>query len=146
MCNIRVKVKVLRENAIVPRYQTEGAAGFDFHAAIDEPLIIAPGEWAEVPFGIAMEIPVGYELRVRSRSGLAFQNRVVAYHGLVDSDYRGELSVLLHNAGIAPYKVQPGQRVAQGVISRYTTACFVVSKELSATERGANGFGSTGVH
>lgn len=146
MGSVRVKIKKLREDAIVPQYQSEGAAGFDFHAAIDEPIIIQPDEWKEVPFGIALELPIGFELRVRSRSGLAFRDHIIAYHGLVDSDYRGELSVLLHNAGPEAYTVSPGQRVAQGVISKYESVVFIVSDELSETERGANGFGSTGVN
>jgi dUTP pyrophosphatase len=144
MKNLKVKIKKLRGDAMVPNYQTVGAAGFDFYAAIDDTIAIQPGEWAVIPFGVAMEIPEGYELRIRSRSGMAFKNRVVAYHGLVDSDFRGELSVLLHNFGNEVYLVAPGQRVAQGVISRYETACFVVCDELSDTARGENGFGSTG--
>jgi len=94
---IEVKIKKLRENATIPRYQTDGAAGFDFYAAIDENIVITPDEWIAAPFGIAIEIPKGYELRIRSRSGLAFNDRIIAYHGLIDSDFRGELSVLLHN-------------------------------------------------
>ena len=144
MSKQKVSYVKMRENAIEPKYHTDGAAGFDFYAAIDKPINIKPGEWAEVPFGIAMEIPVGYELRVRSRSGLAFKHSVIAYHGLIDSDYRGELSVLLHNTGSEEYVVLPGDRVAQGVLSRYETAIFEEVSELSDTKRGTSGFGSTG--
>jgi dUTP pyrophosphatase len=144
MNTINVKTKKLRENAVIPHYQTAGAAGFDFHAAISNTIEIAPGEWREIPFGIAMEIPEGYELRIRSRSGLAFGYHVIAYHGLIDSDYRGELSVLLHNAGEHTFSVHPGDRIAQGVISRYETAIFEEASELSETNRGIHGFGSTG--
>ncbi|MCQ2570862.1 MAG: dUTP diphosphatase [Candidatus Saccharibacteria bacterium] len=144
MSEVRVLIKKLDENAVIPRYETDGAAGFDFHATVKEPVHIEPGGWQEIPFGIAMEIPPGYELKIRSRSGPAFNYHVVAYHGLIDSDYRGELSVLLHNRGEATYIVNPGDRVAQGVISRYETAVFEVVPELSATKRGIRGFGSTG--
>ena len=143
---VDVKIKKLRDNAIVPVYQTDGSAGFDFYAAIDSPRYIGPGDWVEIPFGIAMEIPPGYELRIRSRSGLAFKHKLIAYHGLVDSDFRGELSVLLHNAAYDKYVVQPGERIAQGVISKYDIANFILTDELSETARGENGFGSTGKH
>ena len=111
MKSLEVKVKKLREDAIIPKYQTEGAAGFDFHAAIDHDILLRPGDWREISFGIAMEIPSGYELRIRSRSGLAFEHLIIAYHGLIDSDYRGPLSVLLHNASVDDYVIKPGDRV-----------------------------------
>ncbi len=145
MSSLEVKVKKLREDAIIPKYQTEGAAGFDFHAAIDHDILLRPGDWREIPFGIAMEIPPGYELRIRSRSGLAFEHQIIAYHGLIDSDYRGPLSVLLHNASVDDYVIKPGARVAQGVLSRYERANFIEAFELSETARGASGFGSTGL-
>lgn len=145
MSEIKVFVKKLRKDAVIPRYQSKGAAGFDFHAAIDKTIKIKPGKWKEVPFGIAMEIPPGYELKIRSRSGPAFKYRVIAYHGLIDSDFRGELSVLLHNTGKKVYKIKPGDRVAQGEIHSYETASFVEVSKLSETERGAGGFGSTGI-
>ncbi|MBR3323035.1 dUTP diphosphatase [Candidatus Saccharibacteria bacterium] len=145
MSSLEVKVKKLREDAIIPKYQTEGAAGFDFHAAIDHDILLRPGDWREIPFGIAMEIPPGYELRIRSRSGLAFEHQIIAYHGLIDSDYRGPLSVLLHNASVDDYVIKPGARVAQGVLSRYERATFVEALDLSETVRGENGFGSTGL-
>ena len=89
MSTLEVKVKKLREDAIIPEYKTDGAAGFDFHAAIDDTIVMMPNEWHVIPFGIAMEIPDGYELRIRSRRGPALKSQVVAYHGLVDSDFRG---------------------------------------------------------
>ena len=144
MGEVSVKVKKLRDGAIIPRYQSDGAAGFDFHASIDKPVTMMPGDWLNVPFGIAMEIPLGYELRIRSRSSSVFGHHVVAYHGTIDSDYRGELSVLLHNEGQTLYEINPGDRVAQGVISRVETAVFTEVEELSETERGDGGFGSTG--
>ena len=145
MSTLEVKVKKLREDAIIPEYKTDGAAGFDFYAAIDGTVVIMPNEWRVIPFGIAMEIPDGYELRIRSRSGPAFKNQVVAYHGLVDSDFRGELSVLLHNDGATAFIIKPGDRIAQGVLARYERATFVEAPDLSETARGKNGFGSTGI-
>ena len=136
MSTLAVKIKKLRENAKIPEYKTDGAAGFDFYAAIDDNIVIMPNEWYVIPFGIAMEIPDGYELRIRSRSGPAFNHRVIAYHGLVDSDFRGELSVLLHNAGMTAFIVKPGDRIAQGVLSRYERAFFFVADDLADTERG----------
>ena len=140
-----VKVVYARDDARMPEYKTVGAAGFDFHAAIDDEIEIMPNQWRVVPFGIKMEIPYGYELNIRSRSGPAFNDQVIAYHGLVDCDFRGELSVLLFNAGSTPFKIKPGDRVAQGVLSRYERATFVAATSLSETARGENGFGSTGV-
>ena len=139
-----IPIVKLREDAVIPEYKTLGAAGFDFYAAIDDKIEIEPNEWAIVPFGIAMEVPIGYELRIRSRSGPVFKGRVTAYHGLIDSDFRGELSVLLHNQGKEKYVVQPGDRCAQGVILRYEVARFRLVDKLSETERGSGGFGSTG--
>ena len=142
---LQVKIKKLRPDAIIPVYQTSGAAGFDFHAAIDNTIVVMPNEWQVIPFGLAIEMPHGYELRIRSRSGPAFNHHVIAYHGLIDNDYRGELSVLLHNEGVTAFVVKPGDRVAQGVIYRYETANFVEVDLLSETVRGDGGFGSTGV-
>jgi dUTP pyrophosphatase len=145
MSTLTVNVKKCGENAMVPEYKTAGAAGFDFYAAIEKEIVIKPNEWCVIPFGIAMEIPAGYELRIRSRSGTAFNHHVIAYHGLVDSDYRGQLSVMLHNSGTEEFTVKPGDRVAQGVLLRYERAVFNVVEELSETERGDKGFGSTGI-
>lgn len=142
--DVEIKIKKLRDNAIIPRYQTDGAAGFDFHAAIDHMINIQPGEWRNIPFGIAMEIPKGYEMTIRSRSSLMFNDCVIAYHGLIDSDFRGELSVLLHNSGKYGFVVHPGDRIAQGVIRRHDSAVFVEATELTETTRGSGGFGSTG--
>ena len=139
-----IPIVKLREDAVIPKYKTLGAAGFDFYAAIDDKIEIEPDEWAIVPFGIAMEVPLGYELRIRSRSGPVFKGHVTAYHGLIDSDFRGELSVLLHNQGEEKYVIRPGDRCAQGVILRYEVARFRLVDKLSQTERGTGGFGSTG--
>jgi len=145
MGEVLVKIEKKSARGVVPRYESTGAGGFDFHAAINRSVVIWPKGWKVIPFGIAMEIPIGYQLTIRSRSGPAFKRHVTAYHGLIDSDYRGELSVLLHNAGWRPYVIKPGQRVAQGVLSTYETAKFIVVDKLSQTTRGAGGFGSTGL-
>ncbi len=140
----KVPIKLLRKNAIMPKYADLYAAGCDFYAAIDEPVIVEPGKPVEIPFGIALETPPGYKLTIWSRSGLFRKHFITVYYGLIDSNYRGELSVFLINNGNEPYTVNPGDRVAQGVFERYIRADFVKKKKLSKTKRGKNGFGSTG--
>jgi dUTP pyrophosphatase len=136
----------LRPDAIVPRYQTPDAAGMDLHAAVDKPMQIDPGEVVAVPTGLAMAIPRGFEGQVRPRSGLARKQRVTVANapGTVDSDYRGEVMVLLINLGPARFTIEPNDRVAQLVIAPVVQAEVEVVDELPPTERGAGGFGSTG--
>jgi len=128
----------------LPRYETEGSAGLDLRA--DEPFTLAPGERRLVPTGHALEIPPGHEGQVRPRSGLAVRHglAVVNAPGTIDSDYRGEVQVILVNLGKAPVSLARGDRVAQLVIAPVTRAIVEVVEELAATERGAGGFGSTG--
>ncbi len=128
----------------LPRYETEGSAGLDLRA--DEPFTLAPGERRLVPTGLALEIPPGHEGQVRPRSGLAVRHglAVVNAPGTIDSDYRGEVQVILVNLGKAPVSLARGDRVAQLVIAPVTRAIVEVVEELAATERGAGGFGSTG--
>jgi len=142
----RVQIRRLRPDAIVPRYQTADAAGMDLHAALEQPMQIAAGAVAAVPTGLAMAIPRGYEGQVRPRSGLARKHAVTVANapGTVDSDYRAEVMVLLINLGREPYTIQPSDRVAQMVIAQVAQAELVEVEELSATERGSGGFGSTG--
>lgn len=141
-----VKVKKLRENAIIPTYGSEFAAGADLYAAIDEPVTIAPGETKFIPTGLAFEIPVGYAGFVYARSGLASKRGLAPANkvGVIDSDYRGETMTSLHNHGTEPQTVEPGERIAQMVIAPYITANFILSDELEDTVRGEGGFGSTG--
>ena len=141
-----VKVKKLRENAIIPTYASEFAAGADLYAAIDEPVTIAPGETKFIPTGLAFEIPVGYAGFVYARSGLASKRGLAPANkvGVIDSDYRGETMTALHNHGTEPQTVEPGERIAQMVIAPYITANFILSDELEDTVRGEGGFGSTG--
>ncbi len=128
----------------LPRYESEGAAGLDLRA--DEPFTLAPGERRLVPTGLSLEIPPGHEGQVRPRSGLAVRHGLALVNapGTIDSDYRGEVQVVLVNLGQAPVSLARGDRVAQLVIAPVTRATIEVADDLSATDRGAGGFGSTG--
>jgi dUTP pyrophosphatase len=142
----RVQLLRLRPDAFVPRYQTAEAAGLDLHACLDQPMTIVAGAVVAVPTGLAMAIPHGFEGQVRPRSGLAAKHAVTVANapGTIDSDYRGEVKVLLINLGQQPFVVQHGERVAQLVIAPVSRAELVVVDELAETERGSGGFGSTG--
>ncbi len=131
----------------LPGYATAGAAGADLCAAVDCDLVIEPGDRAAVPTGLVVEIPTGFEGQVRPRSGLAIRHglTVVNAPGTIDSDYRGELKVLMVNLGSESATIARGERIAQLIIAPVTRAVFVESAELSASERGDGGFGSTGV-
>ena len=143
---LRVRFRRLRAGAVLPRYMTEGAAGMDLASAADAPITIAPGERLGVPTGWSMELPPGYEAQVRPRSGLSLKHGVTVVNapGTIDSDYRGEIVVLLVNLGQQPYTIAPGDRVAQMVIAPVSRATVEEVVELSATGRGAGGFGHTG--
>ena len=131
-----------------PRYETEGAAGMDLMAAVpeDAPMVLEPGARALVPTGLSIELPPGYEAQVRPRSGLAIKFGITVLNapGTVDSDYRGEVGVILVNLGDAPYIVSRGSRIAQLVVAPVVRGTFVEKHELDVTARGAGGFGSTG--
>lgn len=136
--------KLLTEGAQVPSYSSAHAAGADLFA--DEELLIGPGKWALIKTGIALEIPVGYEVQIRSRSGLALKSGISVLNapGTIDSDYRGEIGVILMNHNDYVYHVHKGDKIAQMVIAQHETAYFFSQDELSTTERGQGGFGSTG--
>ena len=142
----KIAVKKLRERAIIPTYGSAEAAGADLYACLDETVTIAPGQTVFVPTGIAMEVPKGCAGLVYARSsmgakrGLAPANKV----GVIDSDYRGEFFVALHNHGSEPQQVGHGERIAQLLITPVFTPGFVEVAELSDTQRGSGGFGSTG--
>ncbi|MBV8757527.1 MAG: dUTP diphosphatase [Deltaproteobacteria bacterium] len=142
----RVQFRRLRPDAIVPRYMTAGAAGMDLCAAIDAPVVIAAGERVAISTGLAMAIPEGFEGQVRPRSGLAREHGITLVNapGTIDFDYRGPVTVLLVNHGKAPVTIENGQRIAQLVIAPVVQAELEEVDELSATARGAGGFGSTG--
>ena len=129
-----------------PAYQTEHAAGLDVYAAVTEPLTIPPGRVVAVPTGVHLEIPPGYEAQVRPRSGLARKHGIGIPNGpgTIDSDYRGELQVLLINFGSEPYIVQRGDRVAQLVFASVARVSLTVAEELQDTARGDGGFGHSG--
>lgn len=136
----------MREGAILPKYQTLSSAGFDFHAAIDEPYTLKIGEIKAFPTGVGVEIPEGYELQIRPRSGLAYKNKVTMFNGVgtIDADYRGEMQVLLVNHGEEDFVIEPGMRIAQGIVSKFEHVEWAEVDELSETER-SGGFGSTGL-
>ncbi len=138
---------VASEGAVIPCYKTEGAAGADVCALIKEPVTIAPGSFAMIPTGLFFEIPMGYEIQVRPRSGLAAKNGVTVLNtpGTIDSDYRGELKIILINLGKEAFVVNNGERIAQIIVSPVTVASFTITDSLSDTTRGEKGFGSTGV-
>ncbi len=132
--------------AELPSYQSAGAAGADLRAHLAEDLVIPPGTRAVVPTGLRLEIPEGYEGQVRPRSGLAAKAGVTVLNapGTVDSDYRGEVGVILVNLGAEPFRVRHGDRIAQLVIAPVVRAGFVRAEEVGGTARGSGGFGSTG--
>ena len=129
----------------LPRYMTAGAAGMDLRAAIEQPVRVSPGEIARVPCGFAIAIPEGYEGQVRPRSGLAFAHGLTIPNspGTIDSDYRGEVAVLLMNLGKRTVDIVPGERIAQLVICPVVHARLVEVEELETTARGSGGFGHT---
>ncbi|QOG16166.1 MULTISPECIES: dUTP diphosphatase [Bradyrhizobium] len=136
------------EGLPLPAYQTAEAAGLDLMAAVpeSEPLTLAPGQYALVPTGLAIALPPGFEAQVRPRSGLAAKHGVTVLNspGTIDADYRGEIKVILINHGTAPFVIKRGERIAQMVIAPVVQAALVPVATLSATDRGAGGFGSTG--
>jgi dUTP pyrophosphatase len=132
--------------AVAPEYKTEGSAGADLRACLEASVTLAPGERAAIPTGLRIELPPGYEAQVRPRSGLALQKGLTCLNspGTVDSDYRGELKVILVNLGREPATIGSGDRIAQLVIAPVARARFEETQSLGSTERGSGGFGSTG--
>ena len=141
-----IKVKKLRTNALLPTYGSAEAAGADLYACIDESVTIAPGSTVFIPTGLAMEIPKGYAGLIYARSGLACKKGLAPANkvGVIDSDYRGEFMVALHNHGDETQTVNPGDRIAQLVITPVLTPPYEECTELSDTVRSSGGFGSTG--
>ncbi len=141
-----VKIKKLNENAVIPTYGTEFSAGADLYACLDAPVTILPGETKLIKTGLSMEIPPEHAGLVYARSGLASKKGLAPANkvGVVDADYRGEIMVAMLNHSQVEATIEPGERIAQMVITPFVTANFVVSDELSDTARGSGGFGSTG--
>ncbi len=131
----------------LPRYATAGSAGMDISAALNEPLTLAPRAIVMVPTALAIALPQGFEAQIRSRSGLAARHGVFALNapGTIDSDYRGEISVILANFGTEPFVLQRGDRIAQMIIASYSRVQWEQVETLDATDRADGGFGSTGV-
>jgi dUTP diphosphatase len=152
MTGSRAKVRVVQlphaKGLPLPAYQSKGAAGLDLVAALDtqHPLTLAPGARALVPTGLSLELPAGYEAQVRPRSGLALNYGITVLNspGTIDSDYRGEVGVVLANLGHAPFEIRRGERIAQLVVQPVTRAELVEVTQVSDTQRGNGGFGSTG--
>lgn len=143
---MEVKVKKLNQKAILPEYQTEHAAAMDIQACIDEPMVVQPLQRFMVPTGLAFEIPAGYEMQIRARSGLSIKHGITMVNGIgtIDADYRGELNVLMINLGQEAFTIEPGMRVAQMLVKKYEKISWQLTDELSETDRGSGGFGSTG--
>ena len=141
-----IHVKKLRSGAVLPTYGTSGAAGADLYACLEAPVTIAPGQTVFVPTGIALEVPAGCAGLVYARSGLACKRGLAPANkvGVVDSDYRGEINVGLHNHGNQPQRIATGERIAQLLITPVLTPAYEEVEDLTDTLRGGAGFGSTG--
>ncbi|MCB1421219.1 MAG: dUTP diphosphatase [Nitratireductor sp.] len=150
MTDSAISLSVVRlphgEGLDLPAYETSGSAGMDIRAAVDETLVIAPGKRALVPTGLILEIPEGYEVQIRPRSGLAYKHGITCLNtpGTIDSDYRGEIMVLLINLGEEDFAIERGMRIAQMILAPVSRARIETADLASSTERGSGGFGSTG--
>lgn len=145
LSNVCVKCKIL-DGAILPEYKTSQSAGADICAYLEKPILLKKGQRFAVPTGLSFEIPFGYEIQIRPRSGLALNYGVTCLNapGTIDADYRGEVKVVLINLGDEDFEIKNGDRIAQMVIAPVTYCKFEIVNELSCTERGIGGFGSTG--
>ena len=142
-----MKVKILNHSRYaLPEYQTPLSAGLDIRANIKEDITLKPLERAMVPTGLYVELPEGYEMQIRPRSGLAAKHGITVLNspGTIDADYRGEIKVILVNLSNTPFTIEAGERIAQMIVARYEQIEWQAVEELGATERGAGGFGSTG--
>lgn len=141
-----LQIKKLQENAVLPLRATSGSVGYDLCAALEEPVTLNPGETKPVPTGLAMAIPEGYGGFLFARSGLAVKHGIAPANcvGVIDSDYRGEVLIGLHNHGNTPYTIQPGERVGQLVLLAAALPEVMECEALEETQRGTGGFGSTG--
>lgn len=143
---MNIKITKLHKNAILPEYQTAGAAGADLHACLDQAVTLQPMQRQMIPTGVAMEIPEGYEVQIRARSGMSIKHGITMINGIgtIDSDYRGEFGALLINLGNEPFTIEPGMRIAQMVVAKYERVEWQEVNQLGETERGGGGYGSTG--
>ena len=143
---MNIDIVKLRHTAVLPQYQTAGAAGADIHACIDAPITLQSLERRMIPTGISMAIPVGYEVQIRARSGMSIKHGITMVNGIgtIDADYRGEVGVLAINLGQEAFTVEPGMRIAQMVVAKYETIGWNEVEVLSETDRGLGGYGSSG--
>ena len=142
-----MKVKIVNKSRhALPEYQTPLSAGLDIRANLDESVTLRPLERAMIPTGLFVELPEGYEMQIRPRSGLAAKHGITVLNspGTIDADYRGEIKVILVNLSNSPFTIEPGERIAQMIVARYEQVEWQAVESLSETERGAGGFGSTG--
>ncbi len=144
---VEVRIQRLPHAPSLPAYATPGSAGLDIAAALEAPMTLAPGARALVPTGLRLAVPEGYEAQIRPRSGLALRHGLMLPNspGTIDSDYRGELQIIVMNAGTAPIHIERGMKIAQLVLQPVPRVAWLVCAALDATERGDGGFGSTGV-
>lgn len=143
-----MQIKVINKSVFdLPQYQTPMSAGLDLKANIEQNIVLKPLERTLVPTGLYIELPQGYEAQIRPRSGLAFKNGITVLNspGTVDADYRGEIKVLLVNLSNQDFTIAPGERIAQMVVAKHETISWLAVDSLSDTERGAGGYGSTGL-
>lgn len=143
-----IKVKIINSSTNpMPAYATEGSAGMDVRAFLDAPVVIPPLGRTLIPTGLRVELPTGYELQIRPRSGLALKHGITLANtpGTVDADYRGEIGIILINLSQEAFTVNPGDRIAQMVVTAYTRVEWEAVTELDATERGEGGFGHSGI-
>lgn len=141
---MQIKIKRI-ENGKLPEYKTNGSAGADCYARIEKEIILNENDTVTIPLGFAVEIPEGYEMQIRPRSGLTRKNKIVTILGTIDSDYRGEVHAILINHSKSIFIIKPNDRIVQAVVCPVIRAEWYLTDELSETERGKNGFGSTGI-
>ncbi len=144
---MKTQIRIISRSGRLPSYETPGSAGADLRAYLSEPVTLAPGERRLIPTGLYVELPPGIEAQVRARSGLSIKHGIGLVNGVgtVDSDYRGEWNVPLINFGDQHYTIHDGDRIAQVVFARYERAAFTLVEEIAGSERGAGGFGHTGI-
>lgn len=146
---MQINLKILKngQGLELPQYATSASAGLDLRAAIETSVTVGAGKRALIPTGLAMSLPIGYEAQIRSRSGLALKHGITVLNspGTIDSDYRGELGVILLNTGDEDFVVERGMRIAQLVVSKFEKISWNVVEDLETTDRAAGGYGSTGM-
>jgi len=143
---MKIDIVKLRPEAVLPEYQTAGAAGADLHACIDGPITLQPLERRMIPTGLSLAIPLGYEVQIRARSGMSIKHGITMVNGIgtIDADYRGEVGVLVINLSQEAFTIEPGMRIAQMVVAKYEVAAWNEVEVLDETDRGVGGYGSSG--